>query len=109
MKSDERVKYSVLLDIYGDLLTEKQKSVFSMYVNEDLSIVEIAEMQEMSRQAVSDTVKTVTARITDLEDKLKIGTRQSMIEDKIDEMLENTEDEATREDLNFIRNILLGD
>ena len=109
MKSDERVKYSVLLDIYGDLLTEKQKSVFSMYVNEDLSIVEIAEMQEMSRQAVSDTVKTVTARITDLEDKLKIGTRQSMIEDKIDEMLENTEDEDTREDLNFIRNILLGD
>lgn len=49
---------SILNDIYGALLTEKQRDIVRDYYDCDLSLSEIAESDGISRQAVSDTVRT---------------------------------------------------
>ncbi len=54
---EERVRVANLLDIYGMLLTEKQRRILARYMLEDYSLGEIAEEEEISRQAVHDSVK----------------------------------------------------
>lgn len=48
------IEIGILLDYYKPLLTEKQKKYLVDYFEEDLSLTEIAEMNEVSRQAVYD-------------------------------------------------------
>ena len=48
---------SLLLDFYGELLTEKQRSACELHWNEDLSLAEIAEQSGITRQAVGDVVR----------------------------------------------------
>ena len=50
---DEHIKISILCQIYGKLLTEKQMSVLNDYYNEDLSLSEIAQNRNISRPACS--------------------------------------------------------
>lgn len=57
MEIQKVVEISELLDIYGKLLTKKQLEVIEQYYNEDLSLTEISENLEISRQAVYDTIK----------------------------------------------------
>ena len=60
---------SVLLDFYGDMLTEKQREVIGFYYNEDLSLSEIGEFEGITRQGVRDVIVRAEAILTDLEDK----------------------------------------
>ena len=43
---------TLLFDYYGELLTEKQKTCFDLYYNQDLSLSEIAEEAGVTRQGV---------------------------------------------------------
>ena len=43
---------ALLLDVYGDMLTEKQKDTLTLYYDEDLSLTEIAENTGITRQGV---------------------------------------------------------
>ena len=66
---------SVLLDFYGDMLTEKQKDVVELYYNEDLSLAEIAENYGISRQGVRDVIVRAVATMQEVEDKTGIIKR----------------------------------
>ena len=46
-----------LIDFYGELLSERKRSVIDMYYNEDFSLAEIAEEINISRQGVRDIIK----------------------------------------------------
>ena len=48
---------TLLLDFYGDLLTEKQRTFISYYYNDDLSLAEIAANEGITRQGVRDAIK----------------------------------------------------
>ena len=61
---------SLLLDFYGNLLTDKMRATLDMYLNDDLSLAEIAEEEEISRQGVHDKVKRALSQLKDYEDKL---------------------------------------
>lgn len=54
---EKNVKISVLCDLYGNLLTEKQFEFIDDYYNKDLSLSEIAENKNITRQAVRDNIK----------------------------------------------------
>lgn len=67
---DKTLSMTMLLDFYGELLTEKQRSCFVMHYNEDLSLAEIAEVMEISRQGVRDLIVRAEATLTETEEKL---------------------------------------
>lgn len=52
-----RLETNVLFDIYGQLLTERQREICSLYYEEDFSYSEIAEELSISRAAVQDSLK----------------------------------------------------
>ncbi len=68
---DKTLMMTMLLDFYGDLLTPKQRSCFSMHYNEDLSLAEIAEIMDISRQGVRDLIIRAEATLTETEEKIE--------------------------------------
>lgn len=69
---EDSVKISVLLEIYGKLLTKKQYNLLNDYYNLDLSLSEIAENEHITRQAVRDNLKKGESKLFDYEEKLGI-------------------------------------
>lgn len=63
-------KINLLYDFYGSLLTERQQNFIELYYGEDLSLGEIAEQYEVTRQAVHDTLKRAEQTLVNYEDKL---------------------------------------
>jgi len=69
---EEFVYYNNLFDIYGSLLTEKEQVTFRDYYQEDLSLSEIANENNVSRAAVQKTIKTVLDKLKYYDDMLHI-------------------------------------
>ena len=78
---------SLLLDLYGGLLTEKQRSFLEFYYNDDLSLAEIAENEGITRQGVYDIVKRAKDQLVNYEEKLLINQRFSKISSQVDDIL----------------------
>ena len=72
---ESRWTRSMLLDLYGELLTDKQRECFDLHYNEDLSLSEIAEQLGISRQGVRDVIVRAEAYMTDIEDKTGLVKR----------------------------------
>lgn len=66
MKTDA-LSMTLLFDFYGDLLTEKQRSYFDQYYNQDLSLAEIAENEGVSRQGVYDVLRRTVDTLRRME------------------------------------------
>ena len=82
MKSDT-FHMSMLFDFYGELLTDKQKELFDLYYNEDMSLTEISEIVGITRQGVRDAVMRAEMSLRDIEDKVGLVKRYSRLSDKI--------------------------
>lgn len=67
---EKNLTLGYLLDFYGEVLSEQQRSVMNSYYNEDLSLSEIAEMRGISRQGVRHIIKKCEEELTALEGKL---------------------------------------
>lgn len=80
---EKNVKVSMLLEVYGKLLTEKQLQILDDYYNQDLSLSEIAENENITRQAVRDIIKKGENKLFELEEKLEIMKRTFKQEEKI--------------------------
>ena len=61
---------TILLDVYGQLLTEKQRNAIDMYYNEDLSLSEIADVIDISRQGVRESINQREKHLTNYDEKL---------------------------------------
>ena len=62
----KNLEIAVLLDLYGDMLTEKQRDFLGYYYNDDLSLSEIAENEGITRQGVRDAIKRAEAQLFDM-------------------------------------------
>ena len=77
---EKSLELSVLYDFYGALLTDKQRAIFDMYYNEDLSLSEIAENEGITRQGVRDAIKHGEATLQDLEDRLGVARKETAMQ-----------------------------
>ena len=66
---NSRFTRSMLLDFYGELLTDKQRECFDLHYNEDFSLAEIAEQLGVSRQGVWDNIRRAETAMEDIEAK----------------------------------------
>jgi len=64
------VRRALLLDYYGGLLTEKQQQAYDLYFQEDFSLGEISDMQNVSRNAVFDLVSRTDEKLEKYEQAL---------------------------------------
>lgn len=67
---EQRMRLGRLFDLYGGLLTDKQRDCLNMYFYDDLSLSEISEEMGVSRQAVHDLLKRVEQTLEKYENKL---------------------------------------
>ena len=65
----DALEMTLLFDYYGDLLTERQKMCFDLRHNQDLSLAEIAEELNVSRQGVHDNLCRAEALLRNMEEK----------------------------------------
>lgn len=80
----------MLFDIYGDMLTEKQRNFISYYYDDDLSLAEIAENEGITRQGVRDAIKRAENQLYDFESHLGLKKRFEETRAGLDEILELT-------------------
>ncbi len=67
--TESRWTQSMLLDFYGELLTDRQRMCCELHYNEDLSLSEIAEQLGVSRQGVWDNIRLAESAMAEIEEK----------------------------------------
>lgn len=72
----KEIKYGILLDFYGDLLTKKQQQALDLYYNEDYSLLEIGEHLNISRQGVFECIKKGTEHLEHYEAVLHLYEKE---------------------------------
>ncbi len=85
---EKHVEVSVLCQIYGKMLTSKQYEFINDYYNNDLSLSEIAENNNITRQAVRDVIKKGEVKLFELEEKLLFMKKMLKQEKQIQTILE---------------------
>ena len=66
---EDRLRRSMLLDYYGELLTPRQRECYELHYNDDLSLSEIAEQCGISRQGAWDNIHRASDTMEKLEAK----------------------------------------
>ena len=85
----ENLRYQKLFDLYEKLLTEVQREVFYLHFMCDLSLTEIAEQKQVSKQSVSMAVQTAKQLLQEYEDKLCLLQKRELLLQQIEELLIN--------------------
>lgn len=96
------IKIVLLYDIYGSLLTKKQREIFEEYYLYNLSLREIADNRKISYQAVSDSIKKSEKMLEEFESKVNMLKLRSKVESVYKKI-------ESHKDLNDIREELLND
>ena len=79
---------TLLFDTYGGMLTEKQREYLDMRYNQDMSLGEIAQMQDVSRQAVHDNLVRTENLLRRMEDNIGCVKRDLLIRKANQELLD---------------------
>ncbi len=96
---EDLISTNWLFDFYGPLLTERQQQLLTLWCEDDLSLSEIADEEHISKQAVSDSLRTAQNRLRMYEEKLGLYARYSRLTQGLQECLkelENIEDNRVR-------------
>ena len=102
--AQDKLELSLLLDYYGSFLTEKQRDIICLWVDEDMSLAEIAEMKNISRQGVRDAIQRSEKQLNDMENKLGLIRRDG----EIRKLLENLDSELRSSSVNAQAHELIG-
>ena len=95
---DKQDKLIILFDYYENLLTDAQRNYFIDYYFNNLSLAEISENQNVSRNAVSKDLKLTVEKLNNYEEKLKLYEKDS----KLRKVINKIEDNKIREEIEKI-------
>lgn len=112
---EKKIEISILNQIYGKLLTDKQYKIIDDYYNQDLSLSEIAENNKITRQAVRDILKKGEKKLYNYEENLKFFSKTKKQEEDLKKVIEQLNeiskkelDEQTRKRIEKIQKELKG-
>ena len=87
------LKYTILYDYYGDLLTIKQKKYFEEYYFDNLSLQEIADNYSVSRNAIHNSLKDILVKLDNYEKVLNLVEKSQ----KISKLIENIDENVKKQ------------
>ncbi len=85
---------NLLLDMYENLLTEKQKMIMQLHYREDLSLAEISEELAISRSAVLDHIQRATKILSEYEDRLHLLRQSEQIKELVSLLRAHVDEEG---------------
>lgn len=97
-----KVEISALFEVYGNGLTDKQRQVVDFCVLQDLSLGEVSDLLNISRQAVKYTLDNAVDSMLKLEHKLNILNKFQNIKLKLTNLLLDTKDNTIKQEINKI-------
>lgn len=86
-------RVNLLIDCYGELLTQKQLLYLEYYYQDDYSLSEIAEILNVSRNAVYDNLKKAVHSLEKYEEKLQLMKKH---QERLD-LIQRIEDDIASE------------
>ena len=86
-KLKKKIEISMFCEYYGSLLTTQQYTFLNDYYNNDLSLSEIADNNQITRQAVRDIIKKGEKKLFEYEEKLSFMKRMLKKNKKIAKIL----------------------
>jgi len=86
----EEVYLTILYDYYGELLTTRQQECFKAYYFDNLSLSEISDNLNISRNAIHKQLKTVEEKLRFYEDKLKLKSKDEELLKVINQLSDTT-------------------
>ena len=84
---EKNLEIGYLLDFYGDVLSERKRTVLDYYYNDDLSLAEIAEEIGISRQGVRELIKKAGEELLFYEEKLGLAKRFQVLEEQTEQLI----------------------
>lgn len=102
---EKNLNVSQLFYLYGSLLTENQQKMIRLYYEMDLSLKEIAEDNNISRNAVHDALKKGVEALKDYESKLHLQQKHIELEKKMKILSE----QLPKEEFDIVYNTLKED
>ncbi len=96
---DKNIKLSMLLEVYGKLLTPKQYDAVDFYYNQNLSLGEIAENEGITRQGVRKNLLEGEKNLLEFEEKLHFLEEKLARNSIIEELIKETKDIKVKEEL----------
>lgn len=99
MSIEKTQRVNRLLDIYENMLTNKQKEVMNMYYGYDLSLSEIATELNVSRTAVFDLIKRTTKLLETYESNIKV----LQLKEKLEKEIEKIDDKNKQKMLDILQ------
>lgn len=94
---EKNMKFPLLLDVYGALLSDRRREIVEYYYNDDCSLAEISEITGISRQGVRDSIKKTEEEIYSLEEKLGVARKMRLISEKLDSIASLAESSDKRD------------
>lgn len=83
---DKDLSISLLNQLYGNMLTEKQEAMLKAYYDFDFSLAEIADEYGISRQAVRDSIKRAETSLLAFEEKFRLSSRKANVAERLAEL-----------------------
>lgn len=99
----DALQMTLLFDYYGELLTERQRMCFDLRHNQDLSLAEIAQEMNVSRQGVHDNLSRAEALLINMEAKTGCVNRDLQCRKTAKAIIAAAEKLAENEDIEVSR------
>ena len=109
MEKLSKIDVSVLKDIYGQMLTDRQSEVLQMYCDCDCSLAEIAEQTGISRQGVRDAIVNGEKTLVNLENKLHLLTEKRKLLNNLTVLKDLVRQGSCEKALQFIEQMISGE